>query len=79
VSADIGVEELDALRLDVRKQIRRLEDEDEEPTLQEGRRMTVRELRAAFREEYVATRSAKRSPPGLSTTMTISGSAISSR
>lgn len=62
MSADIGVEELDALRLDVRKQIRRLEDEDEEPTLREGRRMTVRELRAAFREEYVATRSARRSP-----------------
>ena len=59
--ADVG-EELDSLRLDVRKQIRRIEDEDEEPTLREGRRMTVRELRAAFREEYLATRSAKRSP-----------------
>jgi hypothetical protein len=62
VPADIGVEELDSLRMDVRKQIRRIEDEDEEPTLREGRRMTVHELRAAFREEYVTTRSAKRSP-----------------
>ncbi|HEX4965058.1 MAG TPA: hypothetical protein VF173_29895 [Thermoanaerobaculia bacterium] len=62
VPADIGVEELESLRMDVRKQIRRLEDEEEEPTLREGRRMTVRELRATFREEYVTTRSARRSP-----------------
>jgi integrase len=48
--------------MDVRKQIRRIEDEDEEPTLREGRRLTVRELRAAFREEYVTTRSSRRSP-----------------
>jgi len=50
VPADVGVEELDSLRMDVRKQIRKIEDEDEEPSLREGRRMTVRELRAAFRE-----------------------------
>ncbi|MEA2604984.1 MAG: hypothetical protein QOF89_5976 [Acidobacteriota bacterium] len=62
VPADISIEELDALRLEVRKEIRRVEDEEEEPTLRQGRRMTVRELRAAFRKEYLSTRSAKRSP-----------------
>lgn len=61
VSPEVDMEELEELRLAVRRKIRNVEDEDEEPSLREGRRMTVARLRAAYRAEYMLTRSKARS------------------
>jgi hypothetical protein len=58
---DVDLEELEELRLAVRRKIREIEDEHEEPSLREGRRMTVAQLWAAYRAEYVLTRSKGRS------------------
>jgi hypothetical protein len=61
VSPEVDMEELEELRLAVRRKIRNVEDEDEEPSLREGRRMTVAQLWAAYRAEYMLTRSKARS------------------
>ncbi len=62
VDVHMSIEELETARLKVRQFIRSLEDEEEEPTLQEGRRKTVRALWEVRRAEYIRKRSAKRSP-----------------
>jgi hypothetical protein len=62
VPPDISAEDLDALRLAVRKKVRELEDEDKEPSFRQGRQMTMAELWAAYRDDYVRRRHAKRSP-----------------
>ena len=62
VDVHMSIEELETARLKVRQFIRSLEDEEEEPSLQEGRRKTVRDLWEVRRAEYVRKRSAKRSP-----------------
>jgi hypothetical protein len=61
VPFDVDLDELDELRLAVRRKIREIEDEHEEPSLREGRRMTVAQLWAAYRAEYLLTRSKGRS------------------
>jgi integrase len=62
VLADVGIEELEGLRLAARRARRELEDEDEEPSLRDGRLTTVTSLRAEFREAYLEKRGAHRSP-----------------
>jgi hypothetical protein len=62
VDVHMSIEELEDARLKVRQFIRSLEDEEEEPSLREGRRKTVRELWEVRRAEFVRKRSAKRSP-----------------
>lgn len=56
VRPDIDIQALDDLRLEVRQKIRELEDEDDEPTLRDGRRMRVRELHSLFRAHIVQHR-----------------------
>jgi hypothetical protein len=60
--SDVTMEELEALRSAARRKVRELEDEEWEPSLREGRRMTLAELWTAYREDYVRRRHSKRSP-----------------
>ena len=62
VDVHMSIEELEDARLKVRQFIRSLEDEEEEPSLAEGRRKTVRELWEIRRAEFLRKRSVKRSP-----------------
>jgi hypothetical protein len=62
VDVDMSVEELEAARFEIRRFIRSLEDEEEEPSLHEGRLKTVQEFWEDCRAEYVRKRSSKRSP-----------------
>jgi hypothetical protein len=74
----MSIEELEDTRLKVRQFIRSLEDEEEEPSLAEGRRKAVRELWEVCRAEFLRKRSVKRSP-GPWSSMTISGTSTCSR
>jgi hypothetical protein len=61
VDPEMSIDELESARLAVRRVIRCVEDEDEEPDLRLGRRMTVQELWQRFRVEYIRKKSNKRS------------------
>jgi integrase len=62
IPPDVSIEELEALRLEARRAVREVEDEDEEPSLRDGRLLTVAALRAEFRANYLEKRGAHRSP-----------------
>jgi hypothetical protein len=61
VDPEMSIDELESARQAVRRFVRSVEDEDEEPDLRLGRQMTVRELWQRFRAEYVRKKSDKRS------------------
>ena|GEM_PF-1305151 len=61
VYLDSTIADLDQARLAVRRIVRAVEDEDEEPSLRMGRQMTVEHLWQDFRAEYVRKKSTKRS------------------
>lgn len=62
VDAMTSIEELEAARLDARRFIRSLEDEEEEPSLREGRLKFVRAMWEEYRADYVRKKSSRRSP-----------------
>ncbi|HYH45938.1 MAG TPA: hypothetical protein VEG34_09635, partial [Thermoanaerobaculia bacterium] len=62
VPEDVSIEDLDALRIESRRAVREVEDEEEAPSLRDGRLLTVATLRAEFRAAYLEKRGAHRSP-----------------
>ena len=61
VDAHMSIEELEDARQEVRRVLRSWEDEEDEPSLRLGRRMTVEELWSQYRAEYIRKKSVKRS------------------
>ncbi len=62
VPRDVTIEELEGLRAEVRRKIREVEDEEIEPGLREGRRMTWASAWELFNADYRQRRQGKRSP-----------------
>lgn len=61
VDTHMSIEEIEVARQEVRHVLRTWEDEEDEPSLRVGRRMTVQELWSQYRADYVRKKSAKRS------------------
>jgi hypothetical protein len=62
VGREVSLEDVEAFRDACRRKSRELEDEDAEPSLREGRRMTWAQCWAAFRDDYTRKRLPSGSP-----------------